>query len=549
VNWKNVLLLISADVKSYRLVSGERFRRFRENMFITYALYVGACVFGVAIGWLVGNFYSGMEDPQLKGVLLQVAINFFLSLPTLALLYGLIITQIGQIQRIGVKASIQPLYWFPITWKEHTLASILANILGLPLAITIFISSGIAVASLFVGVVPLAILTIFALLFSVLLASATTEASKVLQVRLSGAVTKVAGRVAIWVRFLGSILVFIVFYAAYFSLYRQATTLALLELIAGGQRMLWFIPYVWPGIALSYFASGLGFETAILSLASIGFLYAIFLAAVRLNSRFGLYEAPAIRLSLGEYAPRTGVLEKLGFFPLEAAVMRKDFKVLTRRSELMVVFVFPAMLVIMPFTTVFRGSTEFNSFLFVWLALMPGALMASSLGSFMVGLEGSSVWYLYSSPITARSLVKAKYSFAVLFSLAVTLVCSIIGGLLAAPSMGIAAIALTEALFLIFSLGMVSLSLGIGGADFREFPRPRMIRPKWAIVNMWGCFLLALAIVSPVVLCIVKLFMQAVQPPLYAMVPISGVIAFVITYVFYRIALKNAEEFLIKAEG
>lgn len=568
MNWKNILLLISADVKSYRLVSGERFRRFRENRFVTYALYVGACVFGVAIGWLVGNFYSGEGNPQLRGLLLQVAINFFLSLPTLALLYGLVITQIGQIQRIGVKASIQPLYWFPITWKEHTLASILANILGLPLAITIFISSGIAVASLFLGVVPLALLTIFALLVSVLLASATTEASRVLQVRLSGAVTKVAGRAAIWVRLLGSIVFFIVFYAAYFSLYRQATPLALLEMVAGGQRMLWFIPYVWPGIALSYFASGLGLEMTLLSLASIGFLYAIFLASVRLNSRFGLYEAPAIRVSRGEYVPRIGVLG-MGFSSLDAAVMRKDFKALTRRHELMYVFMLPIMLVIMPFTTVISMSirygpdyipSEFHSFLFVWLALMPGAFMAISLGSFMVGLEGDSVWYLYSSPITARSLVKAKYSFAVLFSLAVTLVCSIIGGLLAAPSMGIAAIALTEALFLIFSLGMVSLSFGIRGADFRELPRPRMIRPKWAIINGIVCILLALAVVSPVIPYAVKLFLEVVQAPvvvfltlpeayLYATVPISGVIAFVVTYVFYRISLKNAEEFLIKAEG
>ncbi|MBA7671940.1 hypothetical protein ES703_80109 [subsurface metagenome] len=549
MNWKNVLLLISADVKSYRLVRGERFRRFRENRFVTYALYVGGCFLGMAIGWFVGNFYSGMGDPQLRGLLLQVAINFFLSLPTLALLYGLVITQIGQIQRIGVKASIQPLYWFPITWKEHTLASILANILGLPLAITIFISSVIAVVSLFVGVVPLALLTIFALLVSVLLASATTEASRVLQVRLSGAVTKVAGRVAIWVRFLGSIVFFIVFYAAYFSLYRQATPLALLELIAGGQRMLWFIPYVWPGIALSYFASGLGFETAILFLASIGFLYAIFLAAVRLNSRFGLYEAPAIRVSLGEYAPRAGVLEKLGFSPLEAAVMRKDFKALTRRRELMYVFMLPIMLVIMPFITVINKVPEFYSFLFVWLTIIPGALMASSLGSWMVGIEGDSVWYLYSSPITARSLVKAKYSFAVLFSLAITLVGSIIGGLLAAPSMGIAAIALTEALFLIFSLGMVSLSFGIRGADFRELPRPRMIRPKWAIINMIVGTLLTLAIVFPFVIYAVKFFLETVQAPLYAMVPISGVIASVVAYAFYRIALKNAEEFLIRAEG
>jgi len=49
-----------------------------------------------------------------------------------------------------------------------------------------------------------------------------------------------------------------------------------------------------------------------------------------------------------------------------------------------------------------------------------------------------------------------------------------------------------------------------------------MIRPKWAIVNMWVCFLLALAIVSPVILYIVKLFLEAVQPPIYAMVPIMG---------------------------
>lgn len=569
MNWKNVLLLISADIKSYRQVRGERFRRFRENRSVTYILYLGGCFLGMAIGWLVGNFYSGMGNPQQRGLLLQVAVNFFLSLPTLALLYGLVITQIGQIQRIGVKASIQPLYWFPITWKEHTLASVIANIIGLPLAITIFISSGIAVASLFLGVIPLALLTIFALLVSVLLASATTEASRVLQVRLSGAVTKVAGRAAIWVRLLGSIVFFIVFYAAYFTLYHQATPLALLELIAGGQRMLWFIPYVWPGIALSYFASGLGLETVILLLASIGFLYALFLGSVLLNSRFGLYEAPAIRVSRGEYIPRMGVLGRMGFSPLEAAVMRKDFKALTRRRELMYVFVLPIMLVIMPFTTVISRSIRygpdyipsgFHSFLFVWLALMPGALTAMSLGSWMVGLEGDSVWYLYSSPISARSLVKSKYSFAVLFSLAVMLVCSIIGGLLAVPSMGIAAIALTEALFLILSIGMVSLSFGIRGAEFRELPRPRMIRPKWAIINGIVCILLALAVISPVIPYAVKLFLKTVQAPvvvfltlpetfLYATVPISGVIAFVVAYVFYRIALKNAEEFLIKAEG
>jgi TRAP-type mannitol/chloroaromatic compound transport system permease small subunit len=223
VNWRNVLRLISADVKAHRLVRGKRFRRFRKNRLFTYALYIGACIFGVATGWLIGNFHSGVADQQLRELVLQGAVNIFLSLPTLALLYGLVFTQMRQIQRIGVKASIQPIYWFPITWEEHTLASILANLLGAPLIITTFVGSAVAVASGFLGVIPLAVFTILALLASVFLASATTEILKILQVRISGAVTKLAGRAAIWIRLLGSILFFIVFYMIYFSLYYNVT--------------------------------------------------------------------------------------------------------------------------------------------------------------------------------------------------------------------------------------------------------------------------------------------------------------------------------------
>ncbi len=565
MNWRNVLRLISADVKSYRLVRGERFRRFRENRVVNYALYIGACVFGVAIGWLIGNFYNGLTDPQLRELLLQGAVNLFLSLPTLALLYGLVLTQMGQIQRIGVKVSVQPLYWFPITWEEHTLASILANLLGAPLIITTFIGSAVLVASPLLGMGPLAIFTILALLVSIFLASATTEILKTLQVRISGAVTKVAGRAAIWIRLLGSIVFFLVIYMIYFSLYYNVNPMTLLEAVAGGQRLVWFIPYVWPGIALTYFVGGRGLESIFFSLASMALVFVLFFAAVRLNSRFGLYEAPAIRVSRGVYAPRAGLLGRLGFSSLESAMMRKDFRALTRRRELMYIFIFPIIFTIMPLLSFMRGggdalSSVLQSFLFAYLTLLPGALMVMMLGSWMIGLEGESVWYVYSSPITARSLLKAKYSFAVLFSLAVMAVCSVVGGLLAAPLMTMAVICLVEAFFLILALGLVSLSFGIKGADFRQLPRPRMIRPKWSIINGIVCILLALAIVSPIIPYAVKLLLEAVQAPtvislplpeayVYAALPISGAIASVVAYVFYGIALKNAEKFLIEAEG
>jgi hypothetical protein len=556
VNWKNVLRLISVDRKSSRVIRGFRFRRFRENKVVTYALYIGALFLGLLIGWLIANFYNGISDAAFKEDFLQGASSLFTTLPTLALLYGLVFSQMGQMQRIGAKVSIQPLYWFPITWAEHTLASILANLIGWPLIISIFICSTISVASIPLGLVPLAAFTMFALLASLFLASVTTEILKILQVRISGALTKIAGRAAIWVRLLGFILFFVIFYLIYFSLYYNVSIPSLIGSISGGQRILWFIPYLWLGIALSAFASGLVMEIVIFSLASIGFIYLLFLAAIRLNVRFGLYEEPSIKISRGAYVPRTGLLGKLGFSYAEAAIMRKDFKAFTRRRELMYIFIMPIVFIIVPIFSSMRSTggeslpSAFSSFLFVYLTILPGALMTISLGGFIIGSDGMGVWCIYSSPISAKNLVKAKYFFVTLFSFAITLVCFFVAFFLTFPSLEMIAVGLTEGILLVISLCMVSLTFGIKGADFRELPRPRMIRPLWSFVNGLVCLLLGLAIISPIIPYALKIVFDIALPEsyLYMALPLSGVIASVLTYVFRRTVLKNAEEFLLKAE-
>ncbi|MDI6847488.1 MAG: hypothetical protein QMD23_05095 [Candidatus Bathyarchaeia archaeon] len=561
MNWKNVFRLISVDVKASRMIRGTRFRRFRENKAVTYALYIGACLLGLLAGWFVGSIFVGITDSAFKQLILDGATSLFITIPTIALLYGLVFTQISQIQRTGAKVSIQPLYWFPITWKEHTLASILANIVGGPFIITIFICSSIITVSLFLGLVPLAVFATFALLLSLFLASTTTEVLKVLQVRISGAVTKAAGRAAVWVRLIGSLLFFLVFYVIYFSLYYNISPLTLIESVAGGQRMLWFIPYVWLGMTLSAFAAGLWLETALFLSASVAFIYFLFLAAVDLNVKFGLYEAPLLKISRGIYAPKTGVLKRLGFSSLEAAILRKDLRAFTRRRELMYIFIFPIIFIIMPLLSAMRGGqalpSAFYSFLFIYLTLLPGSLMAVILGSLMVGSEGESVWLVYSSPVSARSLVKVKYSFIVLFSLFATSVCSIAAIFLTYPSLRATAIGFLEAVSLAISLGMVSLTCGIKGADFRELPpRPRMIRPFWSLINMVVCAVIALAIMAPLIPYGIQRIFQStfiipsILPDYYPYVAlsISGIIAAVTTYIAYKIALNSADELLRKAE-
>ena len=560
MNWKNVLRLISVDVKAGRLIRGQRLRRYRESKIFQYLLYGGTCALGLAIGIVAGSLYTGVTDPALRDLFYQGARSLFLSFPSLVLILGLVLTMIGQIQRMGVRASLQPPYWLPITWGEHTLASTLANLIGIPSAFLVLLISAIATVSVYLGQVPLATLTIFALLASAFLASTTTEILRILQVRLTGAVYKSTGKAAVWVRFLGSMLFLIVFYVVYFAFTSGAGSVALIEAVAGAQQALWFVPYVWLGMVLAAFMSGLLAQTVIFSFASLLFILVLFYLAVKLNARFGLYEPPAITISRGVYAPKVGFLGKLGFSSLEAAVMRKDFKAFTRRRELMYIFIMPLVFILMPLMQYFGiygtpSAAGPSRLIFALILLMPGVIMAVILGLILIGEEGGSVWLFFSSPITARSLVKCKYAFVIIFSFVVMLVCSVIGFLITRPSPDIAIALLIESILLIFALGAVSLGAGIKGADFTEVPRPRMVRPLTTLVYVLLCLVLALAIFSPLLLhavamgyIFIPVLVSLPKIDLYIAVSISAVVAVVVTFVFYRIALKNAEEFLVKAE-
>jgi hypothetical protein len=406
------------------------------------------------------------------------------------------------------------------------------------------------------GQVAYAVLTFFALLMSAFMASAITEIFRILQVRFIGAVYKSSGRAAVWVRFAGSLLFFIVFYIVYFLLTSGAGAIAFVQTVASAQGAVWFIPFVWLGVALTSFLNGLLLHTLIFLTLSLLFILGLFYAAVILNRRFGLYEPPAITVSRGVYAPRTGFLGKFGFSTVEAALIRKDLKAFTRRRELMFIFVLPIVIIIMPLmqSLGLRGEpapTEASLSLFALVFLMPSAIIAMGIGNIIIGEEGGAMWRIYSAPISAKSLVKSKYSFIVLFSILVTIVTGSVGILVFHPSLRVILVAFIESLLLVFALGAVSLANGIKGADFTELPRPRMIRTMWGLINLIACFLIALAILIPFIpYVLTSVLFRSAQPAidLYQAVVISAVIAVVVTFVAYKLALKNTRELLAKAE-
>ncbi len=561
MNWKNVLSLMRVDRKSGRLIRGRKLTRYRESGFLAYWPYWVGLALGIVAGLLAGMIYNvaSAADPELHTLFQEGALSIFLSLPTLVLVYSLVFTTMQQIQRSGVRASSQVPYWLPVTWQEHTLASILASLLGFPLASVVFITSTITILSVFIGQFIPAVMASLAVFAAAFMASAITEVLRILQVRFIGAVYKSSGRAAVWVRFIGSLLFFLVFYIIYFYM-TSGGAVTFIQTIASAQTAAWFIPFVWLGMTLYSFTSGLLLQGFIFLALSILFIAGLFFLAALLNRRFGLYEPPAITISRGVYAPRTGFLGKLGFSTAEASLIRKDLKAFTRRRELMTIFIVPIVIILVQIMQTLSLTETVPVQIFVYVAastfLLPASVMAMSLGSFMIGEEGQAVWRIYASPISAKTLVKSKYFFIIFFSVIVLAITGIFGFIVYHPSLRATIVAYCEAVFLIFALGAISLSNGIKGADFTETPRARMIHLSRSLINLGTCLLAGVAILAPFFPYALSSMLSEIMPdltvevfldPLLALV-VSAVIAVIFTVIFYRIALKNASALLAKAE-
>jgi hypothetical protein len=563
MNWKNVLYLLRVERKSGRLIRGIKKTRYRENRALAYWPYWVAAIIGVLGGFGANAIATGVYSNPIESLdlppLETAALGFFITMPTLVLIFSIVFSMLQQIQLSGVKVTTRINYWLPITWQEQTLASIFSNLLGLPIALTIGFASGLLIFAGFNGLILPALLTTVFMLGTAFMGSSTTEILRILQVRFTGAVYKSSGRAAVWVRFIGSITFFLVFYVIYFSITQGFTNF--IQGLTTFQSTFWFIPFVWPGLTLFYLFYGIVLEGVLFVALSAIFAGALYYIAIRFNEHFGLYEPPAIRIQVGgTYAPKTGLLGKIGFSSIEAAIIRKDIRSFTRRRELIGMFIVPIVFVIIPLMQSIgitnQGSPQEVSLMFLaMIFLFSSSIMAMSLGNMLIGEEGDAVWRIYASPVSANNLVRSKFTFLLFFAIITLLITGTIGTLFYMPSLNVVIVGFLEGAFLVFALGSIALSLGFKGADFSITPRPRMIRPSWAYLSLGACAIAALGILAPFIPNLLSLLLSsnltfASLSLIDFTIPVilSAVIASAITIVFYRININNAADLIRKAE-
>lgn len=182
---------------------------------------------------------------------------------------------------------------------------------------------------------------------------------------------------------------------------------------------------------------------------------------------------------------------------------------------------------------------------------MPAGFTALLLGEVMIGEEGQSVWRIYASPISPKSLVKAKTFFLTLFSTSILIISGAIGIVFYHPSMEVAVAAFLGGFFVLLAVGIVSLTIGFKGPDFSQTRRARMVRQEWSLIGLVVGAVVGLVVLAPLIVTLgLSLFTGGAisTSSLFIGVAISGAISLGISIVFYRINLGIAADFLKKAQ-
>jgi hypothetical protein len=278
---------------------------------------------------------------------------------------------------------VQPIYWFPLTWEGHTLASILTS-MTTPLVITLILIPVILILSFVIGMLPLGVLTIAALVAGMALTGATSEILKGVQIKVVAALSKRAGKLTVWIRFAATLGLFTLVYMFYFAINR-ADIMGLVNSLANGIMLAWFVPYLWPGIVLNEVYRNAWPEAALFTVAVGVFAWVLFRLAVRSNEKYALQDSQVIRISGRAYVPKRGLLEGLGISTAVAVVMRKDLRAYTRRQEPMYVFIMPIVFVVSTLMPIIAGGRGVRSgpdaFSFFYLSLEPAVVLVVFLSS------------------------------------------------------------------------------------------------------------------------------------------------------------------------
>ncbi len=431
---------------------------------------------------ILANRFVGviLGDISLGVFFVQISI-FLPSLMILAIImYGLLF----EFSQSSSAWSSDVINWLPIRALEFVLASVLSMIYFLvPILAIVF--GAIFGISLSVNMVHTGLLSLLFGILGMFLGAFLIEIVRAITNRVSSSFYKRSGRTTVAIR----MLVFLVVTVAFILVSNINFVFAILQQFIGEIGNVWFIPILWPSLAVKSYLTAETLHTIIYTMSSMGLAIVFLWGSVKLREKYWIPAPFSIKItSPKSYIHKRGFLGSLGFSAAEAALIKKDLRGLTRRKEMIVWIAVPlalSLFSLFSFQTSWETATAtLDKIASFWGPLMGVFMLAFYIALTGIGQEGNAFLNLIVTPLKEKEIFRSKLTIALSPSfcalVAVTALIQVVAQLRLE-----ALIAVIVTLFaVLFECAFVGLALGSRFPDFTEVPRARFVNQKGVWLGM-----------------------------------------------------------------
>ena len=493
MNWSTVVSLASVLFKSYFRAS--RFGR-RSRLSSPIVLVSLDIVLFVA-PFVLLSYLLPLVPSELVSLVRTLAVESLIVLPvilTSGVILAGILFELGQGSGL---ASSEAVNWLPVSPGEYVVASSVSVVFTYsPL---LFIGLGVTIP-LALSVGMLSVVPFFVLISAVAFVwgAVIIEALRSVMNRISTSLYKKSGRLGVILR-LALVVVLLVAVQIAFNPYILYSALSG---IVQGVNLAWFVPVIWPSVAVVSFLTLDVARATIFALLSLLFTLLIFEAATRLRARYWSPVPVTITVSTSTvYIPQGKSF--LWLDPVAFALASKELRSLARRKEMARFLAIPVLLVVSSLLPVLTSgadpSTALSGVSLVLLA-ETSLILPMMLSSISIGQEGSSIANIYMLPISADELVNGKLFLPWIISGVGILAVALLMQFIASVASGMFLATLVAAAFNVIIQGYVGLGTGSRHPSFNVGPRARYLTFTGFIIAFVMGGLATVATLTPLIL-------------------------------------------------
>jgi hypothetical protein len=421
-----------------------------------------------------------LEDISLSALFVQISIF----LPSFMILAAIMCGLLFEFSQSSSAGSSDVINWLPIRAVEFVLASVLSMIYFLAPILAVVFGATFGI-SLSVNMLELGLLSLVFGVLGIFVGAFLIEIVRAITNRVSASFYKRSGRTTIAVR----MLVFLVVMVAFILISNVNFLFAILQQYMVRIENAWFIPILWPSLAVISYLSTETLQILFFGVSSVGLAIVFLCAGVKLREKYWIPAPFSIRLKPSKsYTPKRGFLGSLWFTAAEAALIKKDLRGLTRRKEMIVWIAIPlAISLISLFSVQISWKTAtatIDKLALFWGPLMGLLMFALYMTLTSIGQEGSAFLNLVITPLKEKEIVRSKLATALFPSLFALVVLTAFIQVMAQLRLEALIVLIVTLFAALFECAFVGLAIGSRFPDFTEVPRAHFIEQKGVLLGM-----------------------------------------------------------------